>query len=193
MSTSAKLILKSLVTPPDVQHAKYTVQDCRCLDKYTPRNAGNDLRMQMGTNASAATRVKKTRVRQTERIMKDLDNPGMTNPSSSSGSGQHKHLRFADQERVDPNLGGDAEMKIPGQEASATRTRSAETDLERLEEGAAEVAETDPDKRTAVKRKAEGDPSDSEVEDSVMNSFANLWDQENDPDSEIDLLIFQQP
>ena len=116
----------------------------------------------------------------------------MTNPSSSSGSGQYKHVRFTDQERVDPNLGRDAEMKIPGQEASATRTRSAETDLERVEEGAADVAETDPEKRTAVKRKDEGDPSDSEVEDSVMNSFANLWDQENDPDSEIDLLIFQQ-
>ena len=146
----------------------------------------------METDTSTATRVKATRVRQTERIMKDFDNPGMTNPSSSSGSGHTKHDRFADQERVDPNLGRDAEMKIPSQEASATRTRSAETDLERLEEGAAEVAETDPDKRIAVKRRAEGDPSDSEVEDSVMNLLANLWDQENDPDSEMDLLIFQQ-
>ena len=117
----------------------------------------------METDTSTATRVKATRVRQTERIMKDLDNPGVTNPSSSSGSGQHKHVRFADQERVDPKLGRDAEMKIPGQEASA------ETNLERLEEGAAEVAETDPDKCIAMKRKAEGDPSDSEVEDSVMN------------------------
>ena len=114
----------------------------------------------METDTSTATRVKATRARQTERIMKDLDNPGMTNPSGSSGSGQHKQVRFADQERVDPNLGRDAEMKIPGQEASATRTRSAETDLERVEEGAAEVAETDPDKRIAMKRKAEGDPSD---------------------------------
>ena len=39
----------------------------------------------METDTSTATRVKATRVRQTERIMKYLDNPGMTNPSSSSG------------------------------------------------------------------------------------------------------------
>ena len=83
-------------------------------------------------------------------------------------------------------------MQTSGMEASATRKRTAETDLERQEEGGAEVAETDPDKRIARKRMAEGDPSDSEVDDSVMNSLANLWVKENDPDSEVDLLIFQQ-
>ena len=64
--------------------------------------------------------------------------------------------------------------------------------MERLEEGSAEIAETDPDKRIALKRKAEGDPSDSEMEDSVMNPLAKQWNQEDDPDGEVDLLIFQQ-
>ena len=63
--------------------------------------------------------------------------------------------------------------------------------MERQEESA-ETAETDSDKRIGMKRKAEGDPSDPEEEDSVMNSLAKLWDQENDPDSEIDLLIFEK-
>ena len=43
-----------------------------------------------------------------------------------------------------------------------------------------------------LKRKAEGDPSDSEVEDSAINSLAELWHREDDPDSEVDLHIFQQ-
>ena len=63
--------------------------------------------------------------------------------------------------------------------------------MERQEESA-ETAETDSDKRIAMKSKADGDPSDPEVEDSVMNSLSKLWDQENDPDSEIGLLIFEQ-
>ena len=71
-----------------------------------------------------------------------------------------------------------------------TRKRSAETDAERLEEEAAETAETDFDKRTALKRKAEGDTSDSEMEDSAMNSVAELWHEEDD--REVDLLILQQ-
>ena len=37
-----------------------------------------------------------------------------------------------------------------------------------------------------------GDPSDSEVEDSVMNSLGELWHKEDDPDGEFDLLILQQ-
>ena len=82
-------------------------------------------------------------------------------------------------------------MQISGQEASVTRKSSAETDAERLEE-AAETAEIDFDKRTALKRKAEGDPSDSEMEDSAMNSLAELWHREDDPDGEVDLLISQQ-
>ena len=69
-----------------------------------------------------------------------------------------------------------------------TRKRSAETDTERLEEETAETAKADADKRIALKGKAVNDPSDSEVEDSAMNSLA----REDDPDSEVDLLIFQK-
>ena len=60
-----------------------------------------------------------------------------------------------------------------------TRKRSAETDAERLEEETVETAEADADKRIALKRKrkAENDPSDSEVEDSAMKSLADLWHQ----------------
>ena len=54
------------------------------------------------------------------------------------------------------------------------------------------AAKADADKRIALKRKAENDPSDSEVEDSAMNSLAELWHREDDPDSEVDSLIFQQ-
>ena len=56
-----------------------------------------------------------------------------------------------------------------------TRKSSAGTDAERLEEETAETAEADADKRIALKRKAESGPSDSEAEDSAMNSFAELW------------------
>ena len=72
-----------------------------------------------------------------------------------------------------------------------TRKRSAETGAERLEEETPETAKADADKRRASTRKAENDPSDSEVEDSAMNSLA-LWHREDDPDSEVDLLIFQR-
>ena len=73
-----------------------------------------------------------------------------------------------------------------------TCERSAETDAERLEEETAETAKADADKRIALKRKAQNVPSDSEVEDCAMNSLAELWHREDDPDSEVDLLIFQQ-
>ena len=73
-----------------------------------------------------------------------------------------------------------------------TRKRSAETDAERLEEETAEIAQADADKRIALKRKADNDPSDSEVADSSMNSIPELWHREDDLDSEVDLLIFQQ-
>ena len=76
-------------------------------------------------------------------------------------------------------------MQTGGQEASVARKRPAETDAERLEEGAAETAETDSDKRIALKRKAEGDPSDSEMEGSAMNSLAELWHNEDDLDGEV--------
>ena len=46
--------------------------------------------------------------------------------------------------------------------------------------------------RVALKRKAENDPSHSKVEDSAMNSPAELWHWQDDPDGEVDLLIFQQ-
>ena len=72
-------------------------------------------------------------------------------------------------------------MQTSGQEAAVTHKRSAETDAEHLEEGAAETVEVDSDKRIALKRKAEGDPSESEMEDSVMNSLAESWHREDDP------------
>ena len=68
----------------------------------------------------------------------------------------------------------------------------AETDAERLEVGAAETAEVDSDKRIALKRKADGDPSDSEMDDSAMDSLAELWHREDDPGCEVELLILQQ-
>ena len=82
-------------------------------------------------------------------------------------------------------------MQTSGQEASVTRNRSAETDAERLEDRAAETAVADSDKRTALKRKAEGDFSDSEMEDSAINSLAELRLKEDDPDGDVDLLILQ--
>ena len=83
-------------------------------------------------------------------------------------------------------------MQTGGQETPVTRKRSAETDAERLEEETAETAKADADKRIALTRKAENDPSDSEVEDSAMDSLAKLWHREDDPDGEVDLLISQQ-
>ena len=44
MSTSVKQTLKNLVTRQDAQPAKTNVPECRCLDRDTPRNAGNDLK-----------------------------------------------------------------------------------------------------------------------------------------------------
>ena len=55
----------------------------------------------MTTDTSTAARVEATRVRQAQRISRDLDEPGSTNSSSSSspsGSGQHKRVRIADRE-----------------------------------------------------------------------------------------------
>ena len=144
----------------------------------------------MMTDTSTATRVKANCVRQAERVIKDLDDSGEANTSSSSGSGQHKRVRSSDQERVDSKPEGDTEMLTGGQEASVACKRLAETDAERLEEGAAETAEFD--SRIALKRKAEGDTSDSEVGDSAMNSLVELWHREDDPDGEVDLLILQQ-
>ena len=80
----------------------------------------------MTTDTSVVTRVKATRVRQAERNIKDLDDSGGRNPSSSSGSGQHKRVRFSDQERLDSNPEGDTETQTSGQETSETRKRSAE-------------------------------------------------------------------
>ena len=53
-------------------------------------------------------------------------------------------------------------------------------------------AETDSNRRLALKRKAEGDPPDSEGENTVMDSLVESWRGHNDPDVEIDLLICQQ-
>ena len=73
-----------------------------------------------------------------------------------------------------------------------TRKRSAETDAEGLEEETAETAKADADKRIALRRKAENDPGDSEAQDSAMNSLAEFWHREDDPDGEVYFLIFQQ-
>ena len=83
----------------------------------------------MMADASTATRIKATRVRQTERIIKDL---GLdSEPSSSCGSGQHKRVRFSDQEHLESKP--DTEMQTGSQEAPVTRKRSALTHAERLE------------------------------------------------------------
>ena len=87
----------------------------------------------MTTDASTSTRVKATRVRQAERIIRNSNDPGVANPSSSSGSGQQKRVRFADQERPDPKPERDTEMRTGSQEAPETRKRPAETDAERHE------------------------------------------------------------
>ena len=68
----------------------------------------------MTTDASTSTRVKATRVRQAERIIRNSNDPGVANPSSSSGSGQHTRVRFADQERPDPKPEHDTEMQARG-------------------------------------------------------------------------------
>ena len=81
-------------------------------------------------------------------------------------------------------------MEIGLQEAPATRKRFAETDAERLEEEVTS-AEADSDRCLALKRKAEGDPHDSEVENTVMDSLVESWRENNDPNDEIDLLICQ--
>ena len=91
----------------------------------------------MTTDTSTATRVTAT----------TCDDSGAANPSSSSDSGQHKRVRFSDQEQLDSKPEGDTEMQTGAQEASVARKRRAEIDAERLEEGAAETAEADSDKR----------------------------------------------
>ena len=101
----------------------------------------------MMTDASTATRITAARVRQTERIIRDLGDSGTTNPSSSSGSGQHKRVRLSDQEHLDSEP--ETEMQTGVQEGPVTRKRSAETDAERLEEEATEIVEVDSDKRIA--------------------------------------------
>ena len=117
----------------------------------------------MTTDKSTAARVKATRVGQAKRIVKDLDESGSSNPlSGPSGPGQHKCVRFSDQEHVDSRPERDAEMQTGGQEAPVTRKRSAERHAERFEEEVTS-AEADSNRRLALKRKAEGDPNDSEV------------------------------
>ena len=73
----------------------------------------------MTTDTCTATQVKATRVGQVERIIKDVDDSREANPSSSSGSGQHKRVRVADQERPDPNV-----TQKCSQEAPETRKKT---------------------------------------------------------------------
>ena len=129
-----------------------------------------------------------------EHTAKCIYDPVVANPNSSSGSGQHIRVRFADQERRDPKPERDTEMRAGSQETPEARTtRLAETDAERVEEEAtsAEVSE----RRLALKRKAENELYDSgnpEVEDSVMISLTNVRHRDNDPDDEVDLPILKQ-
>ena len=109
----------------------------------------------MATDTSTVTRVQATRVRQAERIIRHLDESGTTSPSSSSVSGQHKRVRFSDQEPMDTRPERDAEVQTGGQEAPVTRKRSAETDAERLEEEVTS-AQADSERRLALKRNDEG-------------------------------------
>ena len=114
----------------------------------------------------------------------------MVNPSKSSGSGQDKRVRFSDQEHLDPKPECDTEIQTGGQRTPVARKRSVETDAERLEE---ETAEADSDKRVALKRKAEGDRSDSDVEDSAMNSLAELWHIASVHETSCDKPVCEEP
>ena len=130
-------------------------------------------------------------MRQAERIIKDLDDTIGRTPAVQVALVNTNASDFLIKSAWIQTRKG-TQMQTSGQEAPVTRKRSAEIDAERLEEVAAETAETDFGQRTALKRKAEGDPSDSEVEDSAMNWLAEVWHKENDPDGEVDLLILKQ-
>ena len=75
----------------------------------------------MTTDTSKATRVKATRVRQAERIIKDLDDSWATKPSSSRGSGQHKTRSILRPRNLDSKPEGDTEIQTGGKEASVAR------------------------------------------------------------------------
>ena len=159
--------MTSLVTRQDAHPAKFTAQDCQCLGRDTV-----ECRKRLEDNDNRHIR----------------GDPSQSSSCETSGSygkreGGGTLVRFSDLERLDSDPEGVTETQTSGQEAPVKRKRSAEINAERVEEGAAETATTDFDKRTALKRKAEGDPSDSEVEDSAMNSLAELWHKEEDPGS----------
>ena len=107
----------------------------------------------MMTDASTATRV--TRVRQTERIIKDLDDSGAATPAVRVDLVNTNAFVSQTKSTWTRNMKGTQKMQTGGQKALVTRKRSAETDAERLEEESAETAEADSDKRIALKRKAE--------------------------------------
>ena len=79
----------------------------------------------MTTDASTSTQVRTTRVRQAERIIRNSNDAGVANPSSPSGSGQHKRVRLADQEGPDPKPEHNTEMRTGSQEAPETRKRQS--------------------------------------------------------------------
>ena len=95
----------------------------------------------MMTDASTATRIKATLVRQTERIIRDVGDSGTTNPSSSSRSGQHKRVRFSDQEHLESKPDTGNSDWWPGGTRDAQEIRR--NDAERLEEETAETAQAD--------------------------------------------------
>ena len=83
----------------------------------------NRLEDAMTTDASTSNRVEATRVRQAERIIRNSNDPRVAN-HSSSGSGQHKRVRFADQERPDSKPERDIEMRTGSHEALQTRKKT---------------------------------------------------------------------
>ena len=71
----------------------------------------------MTTDVPTSTQVEATRVRQAARIIRNTSDLRVANPSSSSGSGQHKRVRFADLQRPDPKTRtrhGDADWQSGG-------------------------------------------------------------------------------
>ena len=137
MSTSVKQTLKSLVTRQDAQPAKFTAQGCRCLGRDTPQNeCRKRFEDVMMADASTATRVKATRVRQTERNIQDVGD-------SEAGEPPAVRVDLVNTNAFDSetrstwtrNLKGTQKCRLAGQEAPVTRERSAGADAECLEEG----------------------------------------------------------
>ena len=142
---------------------KFIAPDSQCLDA-------------KATDTSTVNRVKATCVRQAERIVKDLDKLGRRTRAIRVVLVKTNAFHFQTKNTQIRDL-------LVMQKCRPAKTWKR--DLQRLLKQILT-------KRVVLKRKAEDDPSDSEMDDSVIVSLAKLWDQEHDHDSEVDLLIFQQ-